>query len=71
MVENIFCGNVLDFTADRNRSDKSGVHLLCSDHTLRNDLWMSDDRASAFISTAKVFLHSKSQPLSLGCDFVF
>ena len=27
---------------------------------LRNDLCMSDDRASAFISTAKVFLRSKS-----------
>ena len=32
---------------------------------------MSGDRASASTSTAKVFLRSKSQPLSLGCDFVF
>ena len=28
---------------------------------LRNDLCMSDDRASAFISTAKVFLRSNPQ----------
>ena len=37
---------------------------------LRDDLCMSDDRASAFISTAKVFLRSKSQSLTLDCDFV-
>ena len=30
---------------------------------LRNDLCMSDDRASAFISTAKVFLRSNPQSL--------
>ena len=47
------------------------VDPKCSDDTLRNDLWMSGDRASASTSTAKVFLRSKSQPLSLGCDFVF
>ena len=30
---------------------------------LRNDLWLSGDRASAFISTAKVFLRSNPQSL--------
>ena len=34
---------------------------------LRNDLCMSDDRASAFISTAKVFLRSNPQSLTLDC----
>ena len=39
---------------------KSGSDLDCSAAPLRNDLWMSDGRASAPISTAKVFLRSKS-----------
>ena len=41
-------------------SNKNGSDLDCLAAPLRNDLWMSDDRASAFISTAKVFLRSKS-----------
>ena len=51
-------------------SEGSDVRIV-SGVPLRNDLWMSGDRASASTSTAKVFLRSKSQPLSLGCDFVF
>ena len=42
---------------------KTGSDLDCSTAPLRNDLCMSDDRASAFISTAKVFLRSNPQSL--------
>ena len=44
-------------------SDKNGSDLDCLAAPLRNDLCMSDDRASAFISTAKVFLRSNPQSL--------
>ena len=37
---------------------------------LRNDLWMSDDRASASISTAKVFLRFRLTIASLDCESV-
>ena len=39
-------------------NNKSGSDLDCCGAPLRNDLCMSDARASAFISTAKVFLRS-------------
>ena len=44
-------------------SNKNGSDLDCLAAPLRNDLCMSDDRASAFISTAKVFLRSNPQSL--------
>ena len=44
-------------------SNKNGSDLDCLVAPLRNDLCMSDDRASAFISTAKVFLRSNPQSL--------
>ena len=37
---------------------------------LRNDLWMSDGRASAPISTAKVFLRFRLTIASLDCESV-
>ena len=58
--------------ADLKSAGRNSVRVrVPSAAPLRNDLWMSsDDRASAFISTAKVFLRSKSQSLTLDCDFV-
>ena len=49
---------------------KTGSDLDCSTAPLRNDLWMSDDRASATISTAKVFLRFRIANTSLVCNSV-